>query len=108
MHANVKRRGSDQRRLSVISSDAQGDPHEDAPGPQLIPRILVVDDDPLIGNMLERLFTQGGYSVVCIDSAEAALKRLERGDIDRVVTDVHLGGLSGVDLVGRIRVSWPD
>jgi DNA-binding NtrC family response regulator len=109
MHANVKRHRSDERRrLSVVSSDAQGDPHEDTPGPQLIPRILVVDDDLLIGNMLERLYTQSGYSVVCIDSAEGALRRLERGDIDLVVTDVHLGGLSGVDLVGRIRSSWPD
>jgi DNA-binding NtrC family response regulator len=109
MNVNVKRRGLDYRkRLSVVSLDASRDPREDAPGSQLIPRILVVDDDPLIGNMLEHLYTQSGYSVVCLDSAEEALKRLERGDIDLVITDVHLGGLSGVDLIGRIRSSWPD
>jgi len=69
----------------------------------LIPRILVVDDDDLHRRQLERLYRFYDYDVVGVDSAEDALTRLEKDDdIDLVVTDLRLPGLSGIDLTERI------
>jgi len=81
---------------------------EKPPLAQLTPRILVVDDEPTICQQLERLYTQSGYSVVIATSAEEALERLKTGDIDLVVTDIRLQGLSGVELTKRIEEICPD
>jgi len=76
---------------------------------KLIPRILVVDDDDLARRQLERLYHFYGYDVVGVDSAEDALIRLEKDDdIDLVVTDLRLPGLSGIDLTERIAKRSPD
>lgn len=75
----------------------------------LTPRILVVDDDDLARRQLERLYCFYHYDVVGVDSAEAALVRLEQDDdIDLVVTDLRLPGLSGIGLTERIAKRSPD
>jgi len=73
-----------------------------------IPNILVVDDEQMICQQLERLYTYSGYTVVIANSAEEALERLEKDDIDLVVTDNRLPGLSGIELTTRIRENHPD
>src|SRR5262245_47696214 len=76
---------------------------------KLIPRILVVEDDDLARRQLERLYRFYGYDVIGVDSAEDALIRLEKDDdIDLVVTDLRLPGLSGIDLTERIAKRSPD
>ncbi len=81
---------------------------QDTGGAAPIPRILVVDDDPLICKQLERLYTQSGYTAVTDNSAEAAIERLDKEDIDLVVTDIRLPGLNGVELTQRIQEVSPD
>ena len=66
--------------------------------PEPGPHILVVDDDELIRHQIERLYIRSGYAVSPVATAEDALERLETGDIDLVVTDIQLPGLSGVEL----------
>src|SRR5437867_13324958 len=68
-----------------------------------IPRILVVDDDPLICQQLERLYTLGDYTVVVAPSGEKAMEQLRAGDIDLVVSDIRLPGISGVELTEWIQ-----
>jgi DNA-binding NtrC family response regulator len=75
---------------------------------QPIPHILVVDDDSLICQQLERLYTHTGYTVAIASSAEEALERLQRGDIDLMVSDIRLPGMSGVELTKRMRESSSD
>lgn len=76
---------------------------------KLTPRILVVDDDDVARQQLERLYRFYHYEVVGVDSAESALARLEReDDIDLVVTDLRLPGLSGIELTERIAKRSPD
>ena len=70
------------------------------------PHILVVDDDNLICQQLERLYQHGGYQVSVTHFAENALQMLEKEDIDLVVTDVQLPGLSGIELTKRIVERW--
>ena len=70
--------------------------------------IIVVDDEPVICQLLKRLYTKSGYSVTIVMSANEALERLERRDIDLVVTDVRLPDLNGLELTKRIQQNHPD
>ena len=64
----------------------------------LATHILVVDDDPIICRQLARLYSQRDYRVTIATLAEQALELLEDQDIDLVVTDIRLPGMSGVEL----------
>ena len=64
--------------------------------------ILVVDDDPIISQQLERLYGLSDYRVTTVTLAEKALELLEDQDVDLVVTDIRLPGISGVELTKRI------
>jgi DNA-binding NtrC family response regulator len=71
--------------------------------------ILVVDDDPLICEQLERLYTSDGYRVTLASQVEQAQQVLEKEDTDLVVTDVRLAGpLDGVELTRLIAERWSD
>lgn len=72
------------------------------------PCILVVDDDPLICQQLERLYLLSGYDVEVASSGEKAIERLEAEDIDLVVSDIRLPGMSGVELTEWIQRECPD
>jgi DNA-binding NtrC family response regulator len=74
----------------------------------LATHILVVDDDPIICRQLARLYSQRDYRVTIATVAEQALELLEDHDIDLVVTDIRLPGMSGVDLARRIVERWND
>jgi DNA-binding NtrC family response regulator len=67
------------------------------------PRILVVDDEKNIRRTLRMVLEGPGYSVIEAGSAEEALTRLDEDDIDLVVLDVRLPGMSGIDALDRIR-----
>ena len=73
------------------------------------PRILVVDDDELIREQLKRLYDSQGYLVDLASSGEQALATFAKTeDIDLVVTDIKLPGISGLDLTLLIRRDYPD
>jgi len=71
-------------------------------------QIIVVDDEPVICQQLERLYSHSGYSVTIANSANEALQRLESRNIDLVVTDIRLPGLSGIELTKWIQENHPD
>ncbi len=68
----------------------------------------MVDDDPMFCAQLKRLYVQSGYTAVTELSAEAAIERVCREDIDLVVADVGLPGLSGLELTQQMREISPD
>lgn len=73
------------------------------------PHILVVDDDPVICQQLERLFAHDGYRITVVSATEQAQRELENEDIDLVITDVRLKGpLDGVELTRVIAERWSD
>ena len=65
--------------------------------------ILVVEDDAQIRDLLTEHLTLLSYAVVKAASAEEALQRLEETTPDLVLTDVHMGGMSGVDLCAKLK-----
>lgn len=66
--------------------------------------ILVVDDDANITNLLKRILEKEGYSnVVTADSGKKALEIVANRDISIVLTDVRMPGMSGIELLERIK-----
>jgi len=72
-----------------------------------MPRILVVDDEKEVRTLLSRFFTKKKYQVRTAETAEEAIRILERESMDAVLLDIHLPGMSGLDALSRIRARWP-
>ena len=68
-------------------------------------RILVVDDDPDIRELLASTLTAEGYDVRLAEDGETALIALAHGAFDLVLLDVMMPGLSGLELLSRIRAN---
>jgi two-component system, cell cycle response regulator len=71
-------------------------------------RILAVDDQRYFRVFLEDLLVQQGFEVRTAGSGEEALHLLEREAFDVVVTDLVMPGISGAELVERVKARWPD
>lgn len=73
------------------------------------PRILLVDDQRQVSRMLRASLELSGrdYNVVDVASAEEALIELSRGPVDLLVADVRLPGMSGLELLARVRAQNP-
>jgi len=71
------------------------------------PRLLVVDDDPLIREELESLFAVQPYQVECVASVADAMTRLGENEFSLALVDVRIGGGDGIALTKDIREHWP-
>ncbi|MDR3378818.1 MAG: sigma-54 dependent transcriptional regulator [Verrucomicrobiae bacterium] len=74
----------------------------------LLPPVLIVDDEKNMRRSLETMLTDEGYAVRAAESAEEALRLLGHEPFFMVVTDARLGGMSGYELLARIHTQWPD
>ena len=71
-------------------------------------KILLVEDDELIRDMIRELLIAQEYGIECCSSAEAALVVAEKFKPDVVVTDVNLGpGLTGLQFGAELRRRQP-
>ncbi|HIP92636.1 MAG TPA: response regulator transcription factor [Thermotoga sp.] len=66
-------------------------------------KILVVDDDPAIIELVGYNLSKEGYEVLKAYDAEEALKISQSEDVDMFIVDIMLPGMDGFDLVRRIR-----
>ncbi len=71
-------------------------------------RVLIVDDDELLSEMLRETCLQFGHDPVCIHSASECLPRLAQEDPEIIFLDVRLGRGNGLDLVPAIRQQYRD
>jgi DNA-binding NtrC family response regulator len=71
-------------------------------------RILVVDDEEPIRDILSRRLTQWGHEVVTAPSAEAALAEMDKSPAQIVFSDVIMPVLDGVWLAKELRERFPD
>ena len=72
-------------------------PHTGAP-----PRILVVDDEAIIREALERVLTDEGWLVEQAPSGPHALERCRRELFDALVLDQNMPGLTGIDVAREL------
>lgn len=70
-------------------------------------RLLVVDDDEAVRDALADLLARPGLEVRKARDADTALRLLDEEVADVVFTDVRMPGMDGVELLQRIRGSWP-
>lgn len=68
-------------------------------------RILVIDDDPVMRELLEAVLGFAGHAVESVDSGEVALEQLEHESTppDVVLTDLHMPGLQGQELAAKLQ-----
>jgi two-component system, chemotaxis family, chemotaxis protein CheY len=77
--------------------------------PEKSPRVMVVDDDTLMREVLKALLRDEKFEVVGeARDGQSALTLLERVRPDIVCLDVNMPGLSGIDVLKHIRSSYPD
>ena len=66
-------------------------------------RILIVDDEEVLRDLLQLAFQEAGNPVEAAESAEEALSVLRRQSFDLLLVDKNLPGMSGVDLIRKVR-----
>jgi two-component system, cell cycle sensor histidine kinase and response regulator CckA len=70
--------------------------------------VLLVEDDPPVRSVTERGLRARGYTVTSVPSAEDALVLGDAlADVDVLLTDVRLPGMSGIDLAAGLRAAFP-
>jgi CheY-like chemotaxis protein len=70
-------------------------------------KVLVVDDDPVIGKSFDRVLSQKGYAVITASSGADALKKLAAEEYDVVYTDIRMPGMSGLEVAEQIKAQRP-
>src|ERR1044072_2714411 len=71
-------------------------------------RILIVEDEAPMCELLMSVFSDKGYKSATSQNGEEAVVALEERDYALVITDIKLPGMSGLELLARIRVDWHD
>jgi CheY-like chemotaxis protein len=66
-------------------------------------RILVADDDAANRELLQRRLERQGYEVVAVQDGEAALEHLHSSQVDLLLLDMIMPGLSGVEVLRRLK-----
>lgn len=67
-------------------------------------QVLVADDHVANRMVLERMLQKAGHHVVTVDNGEDALSALEAGGYALAIVDLHMPGVSGLDLLRELRV----
>lgn len=65
--------------------------------------ILVVDDDPVLCELMERLLIKQNYQVDIARNAKEALDKLEHRSFDLIITDLQMPGMDGLSLLDKIK-----
>jgi len=71
-------------------------------------RILVVDDEEVVRNLLQRTLAEAGYDVATAADGEEALSAVSQGEIEVVLLDIKMPGISGIEVLGKLTTDWPD
>jgi DNA-binding NtrC family response regulator len=69
---------------------------------QYRPRILIVDDDAPLREVLQEMLDEQGYRVAVTGDGGAALRLLQAESFDLVLTDLHMPRMNGLELLAEI------
>ena len=70
-------------------------------------RIVIVDDDPTVADVVGRYLARDGHTVECVRDGHEALRRIAEQQPDLVVLDLMLPGIDGLEVCRRLRERWP-
>lgn len=71
-------------------------------------KVLVVDDEETIRGVLKRALVDDGYQVSVASGGQQALDALSQSDIEVMLLDIRMPGLSGLEVLGKAHDQWPD
>ncbi len=92
---------TDRERATALAAESAR--NGDAPR-----RVLIVDDELRLRQVLMRLMTRDGFECADAANAEEALAYLERTPVTLVLSDLRMPGMDGTELLRAIRERWPD
>jgi two-component system NtrC family sensor kinase len=84
-----------------------GSASADAPPGEAARRILVVDDEPEVAELLREVLEGAGFDVLTAESGAVALELLAEARFDAVVSDVRMPDLDGPALWQRLKQAHP-
>ena len=70
--------------------------------------ILVVDDEPIIRDILVRKLTSSGYRPVAVENAFEALDKMREKTFPVILSDIMMPGIDGIELLKKVRSGYPD
>ncbi|HVU32921.1 MAG TPA: response regulator [Opitutaceae bacterium] len=65
--------------------------------------VLVVDDQPAVLSIFERILDRAGYAVTCADTGKLALSHMISTHFDVVITDVFMPDMDGTEIIAAVR-----
>ena len=71
-------------------------------------RIMVIDDEKIVGDMAKMSLENEGYKVETFINAEPALARLKEEKFDVVVTDYKMKGIDGMEVLRTVKSLYPE
>lgn len=71
-------------------------------------KIMVIDDEKIVGDMSKMTLEQEGYTVETFLNAEPALERLKEEKFDVVITDYKMKGIDGMEALRTIKRLYPE
>ncbi|MES2205227.1 MAG: response regulator [Pseudomonadota bacterium] len=93
--------------MSAVPLPSRADANHWPEGFDAAPTILLVDDEPNILSSIRRLLRLRGYAINTTESGEEALKILSTEPVDLIISDMHMPGINGTQLLDKIRQQWP-
>ena len=70
-------------------------------------KVMVIDDEKIVGDMAKLSLEQDGYNVETFLNADRALARLKEEEFDVVVTDLKMKGIDGMEVLKTVRSLYP-
>jgi CheY-like chemotaxis protein len=71
-------------------------------------KVLIVDDEPAIRNILARILSNKGHKAQTVSNGKAALAMLQDTGYDLLVADLKMSGVSGIDLYETLKKKRPE
>lgn len=71
-------------------------------------RLMVIDDEPIVGKRLKMMLEKAGYYVETFINASAAIRVLDEKKFDIIITDIKMEGIDGMNILEIARKKNPD
>jgi CheY-like chemotaxis protein len=72
-----------------------------------ISQILVIEDEAANREAIALLLSSAGYQVTTAETGEKALEILAKTPFEVILTDLFLPGVSGIEILKRVKEQWP-
>ena len=74
----------------------------------MVPKILIVEDDESLRRVMHIQLSREGYETTSVADSEQALQTIGKAPQNLVITDLNLPGMSGMDLLRKVRGEYPE